>query len=145
MLRQKPFEYKCDDITLVTILQADENITVSYVETDDDNSKSAKNTHCTWHLLVRGYTEEELDEIVDYIYTFGGKCSVEDRKFSFHCPSCGVRWVSDGPCGDACSLSMIGRLPDYHLFDATKKLVIAQKRQAQEELARERKEGPLYA
>lgn len=144
MLRQKPFEYTCDDITIVTMLEADDNISVSYVDTDDDVAKSAKNTHCTWHLSVRGYTPEELDEIVEYIGSFGGKCSSDERQFSFRCPECGVGWITDGPCGDECSDMFLGRLPDFHLFDAVKKAVIAQKRQAQEELARERKEGPLY-
>ena len=145
MLRQKPFEYICDDITVVTILQTDPLITVSYVETDDDDGKPAKNTHCVWHLLIRGYSEEELEEIIQYIYRFGGKSGVDTRQFSFKCSECGIAWISDGPCGDACSVSMLGRMPDYHLFDFVKKNVISQKRQAQEELARERKEGPIYA
>ena len=137
--------YECDDITLITLLQADENIVLSRVETlDDDPNKRAKNAHCVWHLLIRNYTEEELEIVVNHFRAFGGKCGSYDRKFSFRCPECGVGWITDGPCGDDCSRAFIGRFPDYHFFDAVKRDVIAQKRQAQKELAEERGEGPLY-
>lgn len=144
MLKQKPWELLVDDITVVTLLQADPAITVEYVEPDDDPNKPAKNAHCTWHLLVRRYTEEEIQTLIDYFYAFGGKCGPDERQFTYRCPECGLGWVLDGPCGEDCSRAMLGRLPDYHLFDAVKRNVIKQKRTAQEELAQERKEGPLY-
>jgi hypothetical protein len=144
-MKEKPWIYQCDDITVVTLLQADSNIGVYDVETQEEEGKRAKNTHCIWHLLVRGYSEEEIDTLVESFHKFGGKCSVDERVFSYRCPDCGVEWVESGPCGDECADAFIGRAPDFHFFDAVKRQVITQKRHAQEELSEERGEGPIYA
>ena len=144
MTKARPWEYECDDITVVTILQADPCIRLSYVETMEDENKHAKNTHCVWHLLVTKYAREDIDALVRYIYGFGGKCGSDADRFTFMCPECRLKWITDGPCGEACENASLGRLPDFHYFDAVKREVIADKRQAQEELAQEREEGPLY-
>lgn len=144
-MKDAPWTFECDDITLVTLLQADKDISVSHVEPVDDENKKAKNVHCVWHLLVRGYTPEDIQRIVGYFYAFGGKCSPSERDFSFQCPECGINWVNEGPCGDECLSRFVGRFPDFHYFDAVKRDVISQKRQAQEELAAERGEGRIYA
>lgn len=145
MLKQKPWELLCEDITIVTLLLSDPSITVEYVETDDDPSKPAKNAHCVWHLLIRRYTEEEMQTLLDYFDSIGGKRGVDERQFTFRCPDCGVEWAKEGPCSDECGSAMLGRLPDFHLFDSVKRQVIKQKRDAQEELSQERGDGPIYA
>ena len=138
-ITEKPWDYQCDDITAVTLLRSDENIELSYVEPQDDATKRTKNTHCVWHLAIQGYTAEEITQLLDFFRKFGGKRG-KTRKFTYICPKCRLDWIDDGPCSDECS----GRLPDFYLFDEVKRIVIQEKRKAQEELATEKGESSPY-
>jgi len=135
----KPIDYPVDDITIATILLSDPDISIAWVEAEDSDEVPAHNAHCTWHLTVRGYTREEIDDIVNYFTTRPDR----DGVFTLRCANCGLNWVDEGPC-DECGDFGIYRAPSFKLFDYKKRDIIQTMREAKEELAKKRGEGELY-
>lgn len=139
-IRNKPIEIVVDDITLVTALKCDSRIRTDYVEIDEKDEP--RRAHCKWVLSAIGLSEDELNSIIAFIKKDGGKQG-KKKHFTWHCPECGLDWIDNGACGNDCT----GHIPDYYRYDESKRIVIEEKRKAQEELHKDKtnnKEAKLY-
>ena len=131
-IRTKPTEILIDDITVITALKCDGRIRTDYVEVDD-SEKDPRKAHCRWAVSAIGLSEDELNAIIVYIKRNGGKQG-KKKPFNWNCTECGLRWLEHGPCSSLCN----GTPPDFYRYDETKREVIEEKREAQEETYRDR-------
>lgn len=131
-IRNKPIELLIDDIAIVTALKCDNRIRTDYVKVEDSD-KDPRKAHCSWVISATGFSEDELYSIISYLKRNGGKQG-KKKPFEWHCTVCGLKWLEDGPCGIKCN----GVAPDFYRYDESKRVVIEEKRSAQEETYRDR-------